>query len=346
MSDSLYASNPFSPITGVVPGSFAGRDLLIRNLTEALQSPDPSIELLGALIGPTGSGKTSFLNHAESIAREGSWLTGLVTCSDHLIDDAFDLLAKQAESKGIDLSLDDTANCRLRLSLYAERAQEAGLGLFLAVDDVYGECEALLELSDAVSHVVSKGGRVAYLVSGESYAFDAVAQRHGCSFLGSLPRNVLDAIDSDAVSEYLNALIKASGRSISPNSLSLAADATGGYALMIQLVGYHIWRQHPDQERISRDDVRSGIDLASRDFYDRAIRRTLLDLSDKDRAFLQAMAQADGPSKMSDVASSLGVSTGYARMYKKRLADRGLVYSPRRGYVDYVLPFVREQIAD
>ena len=69
----------------------------------------------------------------------------------------------------------------------------------------------------------------------------------------------------------------------------------------------------------------------------------LRDLSNVDRTFLAAMAIDDGPSKISDVAQRLGVSSQYASNYRRRLLDAE-IKSVGYGTVDFELPYLREYL--
>lgn len=73
-------------------------------------------------------------------------------------------------------------------------------------------------------------------------------------------------------------------------------------------------------------------------------------LSRADVAFLESMAQDDGPSRVSDIQQRLGVSQGSVQSYRKRLIDAGVVMAPRRGELSFVVPtladYLRREGAD
>lgn len=72
----------------------------------------------------------------------------------------------------------------------------------------------------------------------------------------------------------------------------------------------------------------------------------LADVSDVDRTFLLAMAQDDGPSRVSDIAARLGVDANYTNRYRRRLLDAQLIAAPRRGLVDFEVPYLREYLRE
>ena len=56
------------------------------------------------------------------------------------------------------------------------------------------------------------------------------------------------------------------------------------------------------------------------------------------------MAQDDGPSSTSVVASHMGEGMDYANIYRQRLIDKHIIAAPARGRVDFAIPFLREYL--
>ncbi|MDO4808282.1 MAG: hypothetical protein Q4A07_13655 [Coriobacteriales bacterium] len=69
---------------------------------------------------------------------------------------------------------------------------------------------------------------------------------------------------------------------------------------------------------------------------------SLAALSAKDNAFLAAMAQDDGPSRVSDVAARLGVTADYAQKYRRRLLNAGIIRVAARGEVAFAVPYLQD----
>ena len=90
-----------------------------------------------------------------------------------------------------------------------------------------------------------------------------------------------------------------------------------------------------------------GAELARRDFVNGIIKKTLQDLSDGDIAFLEAMLPDKGrPSLMNDIAERMGKTPNYARVYRTRLVEQGLISAPRRGFVEFEMPLLREYLME
>ena len=67
-------------------------------------------------------------------------------------------------------------------------------------------------------------------------------------------------------------------------------------------------------------------------------------LSDGDRAFLMATAEDDGPSRMRDIAARFGQSDAYTGQYRLRLIDAEVIHPVARGYVEYTLPYLDDDV--
>ena len=61
-------------------------------------------------------------------------------------------------------------------------------------------------------------------------------------------------------------------------------------------------------------------------------------LSRADMTFLEAMSQDDRVSRVADLQERLGVSQGHVQSYRRRLIDAGVIYSPARGELAFIVP--------
>ena len=114
---------------------------------------------------------------------------------------------------------------------------------------------------------------------------------------------------------------------------------------MVQLVGFHAWRQAKDPARgIESGDVEAGVPIARRRAERLILEPVWKDLSKVDRRFLRAMAEDDGVSRLSDIAERLGKGTDYARVYRNRLRKAGMVIASARGEVDFAQTFARDWV--
>ncbi|MFN4909195.1 MAG: ATP-binding protein [Bacteroidota bacterium] len=117
---------------------------------------------------------------------------------------------------------------------------------------------------------------------------------------------------------------------------------TQGYPYFLQEWGKHTWncaRQSP----VSLQDVEHARQLA-RYSLDAGFFGVRLDrVSGKERAYLMAMAHlGNGPYESSEVAETLGQSGQDLATTRARLIEKGMIYSPTFGLVDFTVPFFGE----
>lgn len=85
-------------------------------------------------------------------------------------------------------------------------------------------------------------------------------------------------------------------------------------------------------------------EISGRPASARVLDATYRELSEGDLRFLTAMLEDEGASRVSDIAHRLGVSSGYAAQYKRRLLEQGVIGERGRGIVDFDIPFFREYL--
>jgi len=363
-------SNPFHPTFGVSPPLLVGRDGLLTDVAEALQAGpgDPGRATL--YTGPRGSGKTVLLNAVEDRARALGWRVISETASPGLVGRlttghlpellaAIDPDAVRRRFSGLAVPLGPlgaaganwatterhvvTAGLRNQLELVTDLLASKASGLLITVDELHHRhIDELRELAITVQHLFRGDREVAFVGAGLASAVSDVLADDVLTFLRRAERHHLGRVSDLDVARSLLEPIEHAGRRTSTEALDAMVRATGGYPFLIQLVGFHSWRQSPANLEISVQDASTGIHQARRRLGSLVYAPALADTSHVDRTFLLAMARDDGPSKMADVQRRLGVDTNYASQYRLRLIAAELIEPVARGYVDFSLPYLRE----
>lgn len=136
--------------------------------------------------------------------------------------------------------------------------------------------------------------------------------------------------------------------SITSEALDCLVEATDGYPYMMQLAGYRSWEHatagHVTAGHVTPTDARWGVARAREEMDYRILSVTYNSLSDKDREFLAAMAQDEATSRQSEVAKRMGVSSGYASEYKRRLLEQGVIEERGRGRLGFAIPGMRDYV--
>lgn len=88
--------NPFTPSFGKTPAVLAGRDTLIRDMDEALESGGNDPNSCSLFSGPRGVGKTVLLSYLAARAPELGWISANVTARPGMLEDIIERAAEAA----------------------------------------------------------------------------------------------------------------------------------------------------------------------------------------------------------------------------------------------------------
>jgi len=221
---------------------------------------------------------------------------------------------------------------------------EKNVGLLLTVDELDARIDELRTVISTFQHFVRERRDVAIIMAGLPPKVSSLLRDDSISFLRRAFQVHLEAVEESEVRFSMKKTIELAGRTISKEALGLAVENTKGFPFMIQLIGYQMWRQNPENKAISVKDAEEGIILAQRDLERMIFDTTYRELSEKDIAFLAAMLDDKEYSNISDISTRMGVTPKYAGIYRRRLIEHGIISSAGYGKVAFDLPMFREYI--
>ena len=366
----MTPDNPFRPSFGTSPPLLVGRDQVVLAWEDALDAGPGAPGRATLYTGVRGVGKTVMLNAAEDQACRRGWVVISETATDglvqRLVDEGIPEVTRQLQLPAVERRI---SGVTLPMSLggldFDVHRHPAASGLRTQLNAVTDHLFAARDrpadhprrgargqptrhppASDGVQHCFREERPVAFAAAGLPAAVDDLLRDRVLTFLRRADRQVLGPIASVEVEDALRGPIEDRGRSIDDTALVEAAEATGGYPFLIQLMGYWIWRADASRPVLDRGQVQSGLVAARRRVSALVLEPALADTSARDRTFLRAMAQDDGPSRMADLAARLGVDANYASQYRLRLIAAGMIRATSHGYVDFTLPYLREHLRD
>lgn len=356
--------NPFKPSFGSTPPVLVGRAQELDDFALGLEEGPGSPNRATIFTGARGVGKTVMLSEVSERASQNGWIAADVTAATGMLDELADILTNRAQellpkrgrqitsmtAGGFGLGLEpsdrESVGWRQYMTSLISALNDRGTGVLITVDEVHSGIDELRRLAATYQHFVREGLDVAIAMAGLPSAVSALLNDDVLTFLRRAHRATLEDVTLDAVAAALEDTITANGRHISSTAVERAAAATLGYPFLIQLVGFHIWRQHPGNREVSLEDVDAGIQGARRRLGTTVHEASLADLSAVDRTFLVAMAQDEHPSKLAAIASRMGVDTNYASQYRARLIDAGIIEPAGHGHVTFTVPYLREYLQD
>jgi len=356
--------NPFTPSFGSVPLLFAGREQVTEDVLLGLKGNHGEPNRISLFVGPRGSGKTALLTKIASEAEPKAWISANVTAMPGMLEDIFErtqeaaieFVETSAGSRLTGLNFSGfgftreiiearQGNWRTRMNAVIDELNEQSIGLLITVDEVILDLDELRVLVATFQHFIREQKEVALLMAGLPHNVSALLQDKTISFLRRAVQHQLGVIhETHEVRETIKKTIELSGRTIQEEALNRATEATGGFPFLIQLVGYHIWRQNPNSDEISLANAQEGIHFALADMESRIFKVTERELSENDLRFLEAMLSDKESSSLADIAERLSVSMNYAGQYRLRLIEQGIIGARGRGKVGFELPFFREYL--
>jgi hypothetical protein len=359
--------NPFTPSFGRVPPILAGRRALVSELEHALVSSPNDPILVSLFSGPRGVGKTVLLSYLANKAEATGWISVNVTARPGMLEDIFERTVDAANefversSKARITSVTvpalfsatweyrDTAsgNWRTRMNRVLDVLDQNSVGLLFTIDEVDATLDELVDFSATFQHFIREGRKVALFMAGLPINVSALLSDKSVSFLRRASQHALGRIEDDDIAHAFRETVEEFGKTITDDALELAVSEIGGFAYMMQLVGFRTWAQAEASTSIDVSHVRAATGLAKQDFINGVVKKTLQELSDGDIAFLEAMLPDEGePSLVSDVAERMGKTANYARVYRTRLAEQGVIAATRRNTVEFDMPLLREYLSE
>ncbi|GAA4694391.1 AAA ATPase domain-containing protein [Promicromonospora umidemergens] len=358
--------NPFKPTAGATPPLLVGRHDDLDEFEESLDDGPGAPGRLTIFTGARGVGKTVMLTEVSDRALRRGWVTiadaALPGLIDRLTDEVTDHLHELDPSRlpgrdltglsiggsGVTFSERQVARPRWRKQLGAllDALEQNETGLLLTVDEVHSSArEELRQLAATYQLLVREDRNIALAFAGLPAAVSDLLNDDVLTFLRRANQVELKDVALDDVRTALRSTVRENGREITEPALDHAAQATGGYPFMIQLVGYHVWRKATG-DLIDEESVLEAIPVARRRLGATVHATALADLSDVDRTYLLAMSQDDGESSTGELARRIGASSQHAGVYRARLIAAGMIEPTRHGHVDFALPFLREYLRE
>lgn len=355
--------NPFKPTAGKNPPLLIGRDAVLDDFLEGLEDGPGARNRLMRITGPRGSGKTVLLNALGGIAREHGWEVLDETSGSGLCDRICQRLASHRRVAGAQLaaslpfvkaqvdlvSTQGTALLGELLLEHTEELDKRGAGLLVTIDEVQdANKEDMQTIAQAVQLCIRYDRNIALAFAGITLGVMSIIDGDGMTFLRRAVPEELGVIPISEVGVALRDTFESAGISLAEERSERLAEATGGYAYMIQLVGYHTFRsvrRHlADCPDVLDEDAEAGIAAARRDFDASVIEVALMSLSPLSVEFLLVMSEDDEASNISVIAERMGRTTKGLSMVRQELVNQQVIEPVARGVLGFAIPYLREYL--
>lgn len=354
--------NPFKPTAGAEPPVLVGRDKVLEDFADGLAEGPGARGRLMRITGPRGSGKTVLLTELGDMARDQGWEVVDETARPGLCASLSRAVA--GEDRG-DFSLDvhlgvadfhaaslsESPTLREVLTKKVTELTRQNRGLLITLDEVQdADVDEMRELAAAIQHLIREKKNIAFVFAGLTTGVLDLINGQALTFLRrALPEELAEIPDNEIAIAYRETIDR-SGLAIEEEALVLATEATVGYAYLIQLVGYQVWRRgksHAEYSpKITKADAELGIVEAMREFNSVVHESAVSDLPLRAVEYLLAMAEDEGVSATAVVAERLQVSPTALTSYRRMLIQRQIIEQTARGYVKFSIPYMREYLRE
>lgn len=355
--------NPFTPTFGFVPSYLAGREKVVNNLTRALQAGPGNPDLSSILMGARGTGKTVLLSLLADEAPAYGWVAVNVSACEGMLEEIIDLATQAADDyvasdsnlrlKGINVAQlfgleweyrdPSRGTWRTRMNKVLDSLAAYDIGLLLTVDEVQANLDEMVKLVSTYQHFVRERRRVALFMAGLPQQVSQLLNEDSVTFLRRASLYHLDRIPDYEIRVAIEKTVTEAGGTIESIALDKLVCATDGYPYMMQLAGYRSW-EHATGGAITDIDAEWGIEVAREEMDHRILAVTYDSLSPKDQVFLEAMSRDSSTSLQADIAKRMGVTSGYASEYKRRLIEQGVIEERARGVLAFAIPGMRDYV--
>ena len=111
------------------------------------------------------------------------------------------------------------------------------------------------------------------------------------------------------------------------------AKATKGYSFAFQALGHEVWNEN-GYTNIAKQRYEE-------DLFEYSYRKIWDDISINDKKVCEAIADTDS-TMVQDIRKTLGFESNIFNQYRKRLIERGIIYSKEKGHLAFCLPLFKD----
>lgn len=357
----------FEPSFGNRPSRLVGRGEILRHFDQAIASRPGSRERAVLLLGQRGSGKTVLLWELADRARRAGFVVANPTVSgndmlgrivEKIQDDgerfvkshkthvAGGSLSALGFSVGLQFSreTDETKSFPYKLARLCRALSTIGRGVLILIDETQANSDEMRQLISAYQEIVGEGLDISIAMAGLPGAVSATLNDKVLTFLNRARKLHLGSLPCAEVEAYYSYAFASLGLSAPADLLERAARAGAASPYLMQLIGHYVALFASDEGIVDDASLGTALEHAQRDFEEDVCRTSLMSLSERDVDFLRAMAEDEGESSMSDIAHRMEVTDDYARRYRKRLVDAGVIEVSRRAHVTFSIPYLADYL--
>lgn len=353
--------NPFKPTAGAEPPALIGRERVIDDFRDGIEEGAGAPGRLMRITGPRGSGKTALLTELGDVAKSYGWRVVDVTATGNVARAIQHELARPIDATvhveanlgvikaGVSKNIDTSETLRDALTRVSTQETEHDAGLLVTVDEIQdADPDDVRVVAAAVQHLIRERKNIAFVFAGLTTGVLDLINGKALTFLQRAKAEELASIPLDEVSSSMSSTVARAGLALDGEALELTAEATKGYAYLIQLVGYRVFanaRRHAIEDAtVSVADAKKGIKQAYDEFENSVLNVALAPLPRRAIEYLVAMATCEGNVSTKQIADRLDLPATSLTSTRRELIKAQVIDAPSRGVVRFSIPLLREYL--
>lgn len=294
------------------------------------------------VIGCRGSGKTVFIsNLSSSLEKENGWLCVDPAVKSDILSNLAHRILEKGKLKKLFLSGEFSISFQgLGVSVRGEGPALSAVGaiekmlaylkkkktkLLITIDEVDNSSE-MKDFLSAYQYFLRQGYEVRLLMSGLYENVSSLREEKSLTFLYRCPTVQLSPLDIGSISARYEELL-----GVDPSLALKLAKQTKGFAFAYQALGYLFYQN--DRKEITPIFLAEYDALLARYVY----RKVYADFTGSERKIISCFTDMK-PMKVSDISEKTGFSAKYLGVYRERLMGKGILLSPKKGYLALALP--------
>jgi type II secretory pathway predicted ATPase ExeA len=352
-------SNPFYPSYGILPKVFLGRESIIRDFMYGLDNGPGDPNRSTAITGARGTGKTVILKEIESEALDRGWISVYTIMRNDLPEDLYEEARRKCtehikpdtkrKATGVSLwqfnisweNIDSQNRWESRMFKLLSELTEKDIGVVFEIDEIRGNSEGLRKFA-AFFQQYRDRFKIALIMAGVPHQLDSVFSDRVISFLRRSRQKQVGLLNPSESKSLIRQTFELSSKSITDEAIDLIVLKSGGFPYLIQLLGYEVWEN--SNSKIDTAQTKDGISKAETYIGSSLIELILQDLSLADKDFVYGLANIETPAQIKDLMNQTGFDRNKLNQYRRRLDREGIVHSPQRGHIDFVIPYMKDYI--
>lgn len=333
--------NPFTLMYGITARSVVSRDEEVERVVKSFVYDGNMYAYL--ITGIRGSGKTVLLKTIEErIKQTENWIVLninpqsdiTISLANRLFDET--LIRKELRKWSLSLHLgvltlsreggESTQDPEIIVEDLLEKASSRlDLRVLVSIDEV-NDTPEFRRFINLFQILIGKRLPIYLLMTALKENVTGLINDKAMTFLSRSPRIELEPLSLPGIAkEYQDAL------SVDAKTSIEMAKLTGGYAFAFQVLGYLFY------ERKETSLSESLIAAYDKYLWNNGYNKFWKDLTSAERAFLIALEESPSRSKAEILSHYTKPRNGYS-VYRERLIEKGLLYSPSYGTLEFVLP--------